>query len=153
MRLSPIQLLESGIERIFVERVRDDAKDQSMLVNLDFQVFKEIRAFPDFWNEEPEPATLRDRTFRVTLGLRTPPEKHFQKYRFELVVSGVLMAMPESFRGRSVQDMVLEYGLTLLYGIAREQLAATSARMLNGTCTLPTMSFLGEAKAVSVSQS
>lgn len=149
MRLSPIQLLDSGLERVFVERVRDVADGQAMVGSLDFQVFKEIQAYPDYWHEDPEPASLKDRTFRVTLGLRTPPEKHFQKYRFELVVSGVLMAMPESFRDQSVQDMVLEYGLTLLYGIAREQLAATSARMLNGTCTLPTMSFLGEAKSVS----
>lgn len=147
MRLSPIQLLDSGIERIFVETVRDAVGEQAMGNTLDFQVFKEIRPCPEYWNEEPDPASLKERTFRVTLGLRTPPEKHFQKYRFELVVSGVLMSMPESFSSRSVKDMVLEYGLTLLYGIVREQLIATTARMPNGASMLPTMSFLGEAKA------
>jgi len=150
MRLSPIQLLESSVERIFVEQVKGDEVQESfdMTRTLDFQVFKEIQPFAGYWSEAPDPADLQDRTYRVTLGLRTPPEKHFQEYRLELVVAGVLMAMPKSFKNRSVQDMVLEYGLTLLYGVAREQLAATTARMRNGCCTLPTMSFLGEAKAV-----
>lgn len=150
MRLSPIQLLESSVERIFVEQVKGDEVQESldMTRTLDFQVFKEIQPFPGYWSEAPDPADLQDRTYRVTLGLRTAPEKHFQEYRLELVVSGVLMAMPKSFKNHSVQDMVLEYGLTLLYGVAREQLTATTARMRNGFCTLPTMSFLGEAKAV-----
>lgn len=146
MKLSPIQLLESSIEKILVERVRGDvSKEESEMSNtLDFQVFKEIKPLPEFWEQPPEPADLKGRTFMVTLGIRTPAAKSFHSYGFELVVSGVLVSLREEYRSHSVQDMVLEYGLTLLYGIAREQFTATTARMSNGPCVLPTMSFIGE---------
>lgn len=146
MKLSPIQLLESSVEKIWVERVRGDAGEQAheMLDTLDFQVFKEIKPLPEFWVQPPEPAALKERTFMVTLGIRTPATKSFHGYGFELVVSGVLVSLREEYRSHSVQDMVLEYGLTLLYGIAREQFTATTARMSNGPCVLPTMSFIGE---------
>jgi hypothetical protein len=146
MKLSPIQLLESSIEKILVERVRGDvSKEEGEMSNtLDFQVFKEIKPLPGFWEQPPEPADLKERTFMVTLGIRTPATKSFHNYGFELVVSGVLVSLREEYRSHSVQDMVLEYGLTLLYGIAREQFTATTARMSNGPCVLPTMSFIGE---------
>jgi hypothetical protein len=146
MKLSPIQLLESSVEKILVERIRGDAGEQAheMSDTLDFQVFKEIKPFPEFWVQPPEPALLKETTFVVTLGIRTPAGKSFHGYGFELVVSGVLASLQESYRSHGVQDMVFEYGLTLLYGIAREQFTATTARMSNGPCVLPTMSFIGE---------
>ena len=148
MRLSPIQLLDSSIERIFVERVHGvvEQNEAPLTTSMDFQVFKQFAAEPEYWLETPEPASLKDRTFRVTLGLKTPQDKPFQNYRFELVASGVLMVLPESFEPNRVQDMALEYGLTLLYGILREHLTLSTGRMANGACLLPTMSFLGEAK-------
>jgi len=47
-------------------------------------------------------------------------EGKFEGYKFELIASGVFSCSIENFKSKSVQDMVFEYGLTLLYGMMRE---------------------------------
>ncbi|BBU69632.1 protein-export chaperone SecB [Fluviibacter phosphoraccumulans] len=147
MKLSPIQLLQSSVQQITVFSVDTEKPElsQPMLSTLDFQVLKEIQLNKQFWDDEPNAGTMKDRTYRVTLGIRTPEDKSFHQYRFEIVLTGVVVSMQEAFPQHSVEDMVFEYGLTLLFGIAREQLATTTARMSNGSCLLPTMNFMGEA--------
>lgn len=147
MKLSPIQLLQSSIQRITVSSDDHETPElnQPMLSTLDFQVFKEIVPHQLFWDDEPDAGSIKDRTYKVTLGIRTPEDQSFHQYRFEIVLTGVVVSMQESFPQHSVEDMVLEYGLTLLFGIAREQLATTTARMSHGSCLLPTMNFMGEA--------
>lgn len=147
MKLSPIQLLQSSVLRITVSSVDTENSElsQPMSSTLDFQVLKEIRLNQQFWDDEPDAGTIKNRTYKVTLGIRTPEDKSFHQYRFEIVLTGVVVSMQDSFPRHSVEDMVYEYGLTLLFGIAREQLATTTARMSNGSCLLPTMNFMGDA--------
>lgn len=156
MRLSPIQLLESNIEVLSIKRDfdGDDAPERSLTSSLDLQVYKNIEQVNDYWNkdEKLEPPELRNRTYEVTLGIRTPPQKNFEQYHFEIVVTGVIVCLPENFQHKSVADMAHEYGLTLLYGIIREQFAATTARMRGGTKMLPTLSFIGETDKTTKSE-
>jgi pyrroline-5-carboxylate reductase len=44
----------------------------------------------------------------------------------------------------SNDDIALQYGLTLLYGLIREQISNLTHRMMWGQAMLPTMSFLDE---------
>ena len=152
MRLSPIQLLESNIEVVSVKRDFDghDLPERSLTSSLDLQVYKDVQQISNYWgpDEKPEPPELRNRTYAVSLGIRTPPQKNYENFHFELVVTGVIVCLPESFANKSVHDMVHEYGLTLLYGIIREQFAATTSRMRGGTKMLPTLSFIGETDKV-----
>lgn len=147
MKLSPIQLLQSSIQRITVSSVDDKKPElsQPMLSTLDFQVLKEIQLNQQYWDDEPDAGSIKDRTYKVTLGIRTPEDRSFHQYHFEIILTGIVVSMQESFPQHAVEDMVFEYGLTLLFGIAREQLATTTARMTNGACLLPTMNFMGEA--------
>jgi hypothetical protein len=156
MKLSPIQLLESNIEVLSIKRDFDggDAPERSLTSSLDLQVYKNVEQVKDYWSpdEKLEPPELRNRTYEVTLGIRTPPQKNFEQYHFEIVVAGVIVCLPENFQNKSVSDMVNEYGLTLLYGIIREQFAATTSRMRGGTKMLPTLSFIGETDKPTKSQ-
>ena len=146
MKLSPIQLLEAHFEKISIERADNlnSNTERDIAEKFNLQVFKEIKAFPEYWEHEHEIPNLRERTYMVTLGLRTPDDAHFEGYKFEIVVSGAIACLPEEFKSKSVEDMVLEYGLALLYGMLREQFATTTARMSTGQKLLPTLSFLGE---------
>ena len=68
-----------------------------------------------------------------------------------MIASGVFSCSIENFKSKSVQDMVFEYGLTLLYGMMREQFANATSRMSKGLKLLPTMSFMGEMASLSKS--
>lgn len=156
MRLSPIQLLESNLEVVSIKRDFDghDLPERSLTSSLDLQVYKDVHQIFDYWGpeENPEPPELKNRTYAVSLGIRTPPQKNYEKFHFEFVVTGVIVCLRESFTSKSVHDMVHEYGLTLLYGIIREQFAATTSRMRGGTKMLPTLSFMGETDKISKSE-
>jgi hypothetical protein len=148
MKLSPIQLLESSFEIVSIKRDFESsaADDISLTDHLDLQVFRQLRHELNYWSEDDQvdPPELKNRTYAVSLGIRTPPEKNYKHYNFEMVVTGVFVCLQEKFETKTVQDMVFEYGLTLLYGMIREQFAATTSRMRGGTKVLPIVSFLGE---------
>lgn len=146
MKLSPIQLLEAHFEKVSLERADslNSNSERDIAEKLNLQVFKEIKVFPEYWEHEHEIPNLKERTYMVTLGLRTPDDGHFEGYKFEIIVSGAIACLPHEFKTKSVEDMVLEYGLALLYGMLREQFATTTARMSSGQKLLPTLSFLGE---------
>jgi len=150
MKSSPIQLLESYTEKVLVERGNLDEVqkvDDSVFDRIDLQVFKKIEPFPDFWEKTPPIPGLQNRTFRVTLGVRTPEDSKVGSYIFEFVVTGAIACMPENLGGRSAEDVAFEYGLAILYGMIREQFASISSRMLPGMRLLPTLSFMGERES------
>ncbi len=148
MKLSPIQLLESSLEVVSIKRDFNTSTSEgiSLTSSVDFQVYKELRQELNYWeaSDQVDPPDLRNRTYVVSLGIRTPPDKNYNQYNFEIVATGVVVCLPEKFENKSVEDMVFEYGLTLLYGMIREQFAATTSRMRSGTKVLPTLNFLGE---------
>jgi hypothetical protein len=150
MKLSPIQLLESHPEKVWIERVSVDlgsAEDESTSGQVDIQFYKKMVPFSDFWKIEPAVPGLKDRTFHLTLGVRTPENLRAGTYVFEIVLTGVFACIPEKVGNRIPEDVVFEYGLTMLYGMVREQLVAISSRMQPGLQLLPTLSFMGEWKA------
>lgn len=150
MKLSPIQLLESFPEKVWVERNKSEGAPEdgeSVFDRIDLQVFKRIEPFPDFWEDAPPVPGLKDRTFRLTLGVRTPEETKVGAYVFEFVVTGAIACIPETLGGRNPEDVAFEYGLAILYGMIREQFASISSRMQPGIRLLPTLSFMGEREA------
>ena len=87
-----------------------------------------------------------DRTYYVQLGLRTPSDSsEVGPYRFEIVLSGVVAVLPGRKELKvSDDDMALQYGLTLLYGVIREQLSTLTYKMMWGQVMLPTMNFMSD---------
>jgi len=145
MKSSPIQLLESFPEKIFltISDSYDDKSTAGSFEKLDVQVFRDIEKFSDFWEVEPPVKGLEDRTYKVILGIRTPKEKSAGPYVFEFVISGVVVCVG-AVGDRDPRDLAFEYGLTILYGNIREQFAGLTARMSPGIRFLPTLSFIGE---------
>ena len=145
MKSSPIQLLESFPEKILltISDSYDDKSTAGTFEKLDAQVFREIEDFPGFWETEPPVKGLEERTYNVTLGIRTPKGKSAGPYVFEFVISGVVVCVG-SVGDRNPRDLAFEYGLTILYGNIREQFAGLTARMRPGIRFLPTLSFIGE---------
>jgi hypothetical protein len=143
MKQSPIQLLESFPRKMLVEEVGPDDSDESAFEKIDLQIMRGIESVPQFWEEKPPLSGLENRTYRVTLGVRTPRDKPAGPYEFEFILSGIFacMAIPKD---KKCEDMAYEYGLTILYGNIREHFATISSRMEPGVRFLPTLSFLGE---------
>lgn len=144
MKSSPIQILESFPEKILLT-TRDDAEDSvpGSFEKLDLQVFRRIVECPEFWESSPPVEGLESRTFKVTLGIRTPKDKPAGPYLFEFVSSGIV-ACVQNISDKSPKELAYEYGLTILYGNMREQIATMTARMNPGIRFLPTLSFIGE---------
>lgn len=145
MKSSPIQVLESFPEKILLTIAESfDEKTQSgSFEKLDMQVFRNIADFPDFWDEPPPVEGLEKKTYKVTLGIRTPKDKSAGPYLFEFVTSGVVVCVRD-VGDKSSRDIAYEYGLTILYGNIREQIATLTSRMRPGIRFLPTLSFIGE---------
>jgi hypothetical protein len=149
MKSSPIQLLESFPEKVWVERNKLEyalKNGESVFDRIDLQILKSIEAFPDYWEDTPPVSGLKDRTFRVTLGVRTPENTKVGAYVFEFVVTGTIACIPDNLGVRSPEDISFEYGLAILYGMIREQFASITSRMQPGIRLLPTVSFIGEWK-------
>ncbi|MFC7434214.1 hypothetical protein ACFQNJ_06780 [Hydrogenophaga bisanensis] len=150
MRASPIQLLESFPEKVLVEAAlldQDEEQGQQAFEKVDLQIMRGIEPCSDFWKIDPPVSGVNDRTFRVTLGVKTPENKPAGGYSFEFVVSGIVACLPERVGDKAPIDVAFEYGLTILYGMIREQFSFLSARMQPGIRFLPTVSFMGEMAA------
>jgi hypothetical protein len=151
MRSSPIQLMETTLQKLYVEPVEDDQfADRSTSAlsfsQTKFQTSKNCQRIDDYWNggTPPHPG-VENRTYLVSLGVRTSPdEEHVGPYRFEIVFSAVVVVVPEMEIDRA-NALAYQYGLTLLYGVIREQMSALSARMQWGHVMLQTMSFMDES--------
>lgn len=150
MRISPVQLLTSAIERIRIDPVSQEVVDPSSDADLfrSLLVYRHCEKGPDYWPvEDNVDDGLRDRTYRIRLGLKT----HFEEgrsvfpYQFEIVVSGVIAVVdPEPIGSLAPQDAAVQYGFTMLLGAIRETLLTSTARMPNRQFLLPTFTFLGE---------
>ena len=148
MKASPIQLLESFPEKVWVEIPQMDGENsvnQAEFERVDLEILRGIEQCADFWKEDVPIQGVQERTFRVTLGVKTPENTPAGGYIFEFVVSGIVACMPEKVGGKMPKDVAFEYGLTILYGMIREQFSMISSRMRPGIRFLPTMSFMGES--------
>lgn len=146
MKSSPIQLLQSTIEKLSVEANDSyDGEDPNSLgEKLDLQVKEICEPFADFW-EDQKPATkeLANRTFLVRLAIRTDPEGDAKApYAFELVFSGVVACMPPKLNHFSPEQAARQYGFAMVYGAMREQFLTVTSRMPHGPRLLPTVSFM-----------
>lgn len=158
MKASPIQLLESSLAKAFVEPVADyddGGSDVSQVFEeVVLQTYKRIDAFPDFWaSEKPPFPGLADRTYRLALGVRTPDDQGQNgPYKFEVMFTAVVACIPERIGELSPAQAAQEYGLTMLYGMIREQVLNLTSRMTYGTRLLPSVSFMGDSRSVPVAK-
>lgn len=153
MKKSPIQLLQTSLLKLSIEPVseaRYEKRRPSNPFEYEQIVLETARAcnkLPEYWKEIPPPIEgLVDRTYYVQLGLRTPNDTiDVGPYRFEIVLSGVIAVLPSRKELKVPDDdMALQYGLTLLYGVIREQLSTLTYKMMWGQVMLPTMNFMDE---------
>ena len=154
MKFSPIQLHESHFEKTLVECIDRQSNPTQLTTSHEFsvEVFKNIiKLSSGYWDTDPPLPGLDERTYAVNLGLRTKENGEFESYKFEFIATGIFSCSIENFKLKSVQDMVFEYGLSLLYGMMREQFSNTTSRMTNGLKLLPIMSFMGEMDSISKS--
>ena len=153
MKKSPLQLLQTSLQKLSIEPVTDPRFEKRRPSNpfeyeqIVLETSKMCSKIPEYWREiHPPIEGLVDRTYYVQLGLRTPNDSNeVGPYKFEIVLSGVVAVLP----GRkelevSDDDMALQYGLTLLYGVIREQLSTLTYKMMWGQVMLPTMNFMSE---------
>lgn len=153
MKRSKIQLLQTTLLKVSVEPVMDSkfkdrrASNPFEYENIELETSKSCKAFPRYWDDIPLPAEgLGDKTYYAQLGIRTPQDSDdVGPYRFEIVCGAVIVILPERKPLKiSDPDLALQYGLTLLYEVIREQLATLTYRMSWGQALLPTMTFLDE---------
>lgn len=150
MRISPVQLLDSSIERVRIDPVSQELAKPSSDAELfgSLLIYRHCEKGPDYWTDEDDADDdLKDRTYRIRLGIKTRFEegKPFFPYHFEIVVSGVFAVVnPEPIGELSPQDAAVQYGFTMLLGAIRETLLTNTARMPNNRFLLPTFTFLGE---------
>lgn len=152
MKPSPVQLLQSTIDKIAVEandKFDSSGKGASLREDIVLQVKEGFQDFAEYWdkgNPAPLPG-LENRTYLVSLGIRTDPEDRQQApYSFELAVSGIVACMPEMVHQLRPEEAARQYGLAMIYGAMREQLLTVTSRMVHGPRLLPTVSFMEPPK-------
>lgn len=151
MRDSPFQLLESFFQKVTVEVTDPGAPREkaTQFEKMELQFFDLVERLDDFWQGSAPTDTAAANTYKVTLGVRTAEEGTAGAYTFEIIVTGVVACMkanPQWTQGAA--ELAHEYGKALLLGMAREQLASMTARMLPGIRLLPTVNFLSTNRKV-----
>lgn len=145
MKASPVQLLQSTIEKLSVE-ANADYSPSTVLGGEDvpLEVREICEPFPSFWEGQPLIAEgIAERTFMVRLALRTDPSLAASTpYPFEMIFSGVVACVPERLNGFTPGVTARQYGLAMIYGAMREQFLVMTSRMPHGPRLLPTVSFM-----------
>lgn len=145
MKPSPVQLLQSTIEKFSVEaNVLESDRAASTSEDVQLQVKEFCEPFAGFWEDQVTPVDgIAERTFMVRLSIRTEPEEVASiPYSFELVFSGVVACFPETLNGFAPALTAKQYGLAMIYGAMREQFLTFTSRMPHGARLLPTVSFM-----------
>jgi hypothetical protein len=151
MKASPIQLLQSTIEKLSVEANPDYvASTAASSEDVPLEVREICEPFPTFWEGQAQsPEGIAERTFMVRLALRTDPDLSGTiPYPFEMIFSGVVACMPKTVNGFPPALTARQYGLAMIYGAMREQFLVMTSRMPYGPRLLPTVSFMEPDLAV-----
>ena len=154
MRSSPIQLIETVLEHIRVtpnDKYDEKTAADTSLEDVTLQFRFECKQLKDYWAGERQrtPNGMENNTFRVLIGVRTPPESKDTPYTFEVVCSGIVGCWKEKVSDKLPSAVAAEeYGYAMLYGMAREQILALTSRMRFGSRMLPTLSFMGHVEAI-----
>ncbi len=152
MKRSPIQLVQSTLLKLEIEPLQGDRFERGQYSNpfeydkITLETARNCEKFPEYWEGEPPYPGLEESTYVVQLGLRTPTDgSDVGPYRFEVVYAGVIAVLPSrEVKNTTNDDIALQFGLTLLYGLIREQISNLTHRMMWGQAMLPTMNFLDE---------
>ena len=148
MKASPVQLLQSTIEKLCVESNLEfeDTGTDLRVENVEIQVKEECQLFSEYWDDEKSLSSgegIRDRTYRVRLSIRTGQEAaKAAPYAFDLVFAGVVACMPPRLNQFSPEQAARQYGFAMIYGAMREQFLTATSRMPHGPRLLPTVSFM-----------
>lgn len=146
MKVSPVQLLQSTIEKLSIEA--NDAYNgedpKSLGEDLELQVKEICEPFAEFWTDQAPPREgVEERTFMVRLAIRTDPDvTEVGPYAFELVFSGVVACMPPKANQFTPMQAARQFGFAMIYGAMREQFLTVTSRMPHGPRLLPTVSFM-----------
>lgn len=153
MKPSPVQLLQSTIDKISVE-VNEDftgvGEGQIWAEDITLQVREQVEQASDYWDgrDVPPVPEIRGRTYVITLGVRTDPKEKTQApYSFEILASGLVVCMVERIGEMEPDEAAKQYGLSMIYGAMREQLLILTSRMIHGPRLLPTVSFMEPPRA------
>jgi hypothetical protein len=145
MKQSKIQLSDLTLVRVRLalnQKYEEEELAQSPR-NLQLQNAATIAKYPDYWTQgDNVDAYIKEHTYLVRLGIRTPPSENGYPYSFEIMFSGVIVNFDPA-DGNSDQ-LAAKYGLALLYGAIRDQIMGMTGKMKRGGLLLPTMSFEDE---------
>jgi len=149
MKMSPVQLMEATILKMYVEPNLDvelEVSDKDFeFEDIDFDVAKGIGSADEFWADTTHDfGEIEARSVRLTLGIRTATPVN-SPYHFEIVCGGVFAILDPEYRGPVPNDCLLwQSGLSILFGRIRELLSSTTLKMPSGELLLPTMSFMDD---------
>lgn len=153
MKRSQIQLLQTSLLKLAIEPIPNSKFNGRRPSNpfeyekIVLETSKSCKRYPQHWNDIQQPVEgLAEKTYFVQLGLRTPPDtEDVGPYKFEVVYAAVIAILPQRVNGElSDDDLALQYGLTLLYGVIREHVSTLTYKMNWGQAMLPTMTFMDE---------
>lgn len=112
--------------------------------NRDFEPKKGVESSTEQFNVDHEvrpPKEDRDRwTVKLTISQKVAPGQNFP-YEFKLVIFGLFTCSDELPKGISKETFVSVNGCSILYGVAREMIRATTARGPWSDLMVPTVSF------------
>lgn len=139
MQTFPLSASPLRLEHYYIQALRFETKD-----NFDHEEVA-VSPTPDElqWNLEHQTAENEMLAFRLTLQL--PPDNARFAYAFEIVVTGFFQ-VDESFEG-DIPRMADANAPAVLFGVAREAIAAATARGPFPALCLPTVHFLGIERA------
>lgn len=147
MRQSKIQLVELKLGKILIapntKYKEPSSAEEAEGIDMALQSAKTICKSPEYWATPVDvDEKIRDHTYTVKLGIRTPPAGSGYPYNFEVQYSGVIVNFDP--QDGNPDKFAAKYGLALLYGAVRDQIFTLTAKMKGGALLVPTMSFEDE---------
>jgi hypothetical protein len=137
MKISPLQL-----RRYFVSEMSCSA-NMDFNPSRDFQLsFEQFQVETDSWRTEGASGSW---SLRMVITHQIGPQQNFP-YEFKLVMIGFLVCTGPVPHGLEEDRYVKVNGFSILYGIAREIIRATTARGPWRDLMIPTVSFFEAAR-------
>lgn len=148
MKPSPVQLLQSRIDKIAVEvnsTFAEPLDSESIGEEMTLEFMEQVLPAHDFWKHTGRPVQtpgIEGRTYYVSLGVRNKVSDLQAPYQFEIVCSGVVACLLPKIHSLEPDEAAKQYGLAMIYGAMREHFLLITSRMLHGSRILPTVSFM-----------
>lgn len=148
MKSAPVQLLQVMFKKVSVEWDESRAPQEPPNPFTTAFVFDGVDLNTEFSIGELDPEHERGRMYLLSLRLlvdnaprQDEKEQKFSPYLIDIEARGVVLIPNGAEKLAPAEDLAAVNGASLLWSALRDQLLATSSRMMAGQVMLPTMNF------------